>query len=77
MKFGDSQSDDLPTRDAIARLILEHGPATASTLSQALALTPAGIRRHLDLLVADGILEARDLETPRYAVEDAHQKSFS
>ena len=60
MKFGDSQSDDLPTRDAIARLILEHGPATASTLSQALALTPAGIRRHLDLLVADGILEARD-----------------
>jgi predicted ArsR family transcriptional regulator len=60
VKFGDSQSDDLPTRDAIARLILEHGPATASTLSQALALTPAGIRRHLDLLVADGILEARD-----------------
>ena len=60
MKFGDSQSDDLPTRDAIARLILEHGPATASTLSQALALTPAGIRRHLELLVADGILEARD-----------------
>jgi predicted ArsR family transcriptional regulator len=60
VKFGNSQSDDLPTRDAIARLILEHGPATASTLSQALALTPAGIRRHLDLLVADGILEARD-----------------
>jgi predicted ArsR family transcriptional regulator len=60
VKFGDSQSDDLPTRDAIARLILEHGPATASTLSQALALTPAGIRRHLELLVADGILEARD-----------------
>jgi predicted ArsR family transcriptional regulator len=60
VKFGDGQSDDLPTRDAIARLILEHGPATASTLSQALALTPAGIRRHLDLLVADGILEARD-----------------
>lgn len=60
MKFGDSQSEDLPTRDAIARLILEHGPATASTLSEALALTPAGIRRHLDLLVADGILQARD-----------------
>jgi predicted ArsR family transcriptional regulator len=29
-------------------------------LSERLALTPAGIRRHLDLLVADGILEARD-----------------
>ena len=60
MKIGDAQGEDLPTRDAIARLILEHGPATASTLSQSLALTPAGIRRHLDLLVADGILEARE-----------------
>jgi predicted ArsR family transcriptional regulator len=60
VKISDSVGEDLPTRDAIARLILEHGPATASTLSQALALTPAGIRRHLDLLVADGILEARE-----------------
>ena len=60
MKIGDASGEDLPTRDAIARLILEHGPATASTLSQALALTPAGIRRHLDLLIADGILEARE-----------------
>ena len=63
MKIGDAQGEDLPTRDAIARLILEHGPATAATLSQALALTPAGIRRHLDLLVADGILEAREPRT--------------
>lgn len=63
MKIGDAQGEDLPTRDAIARLILEHGPATASTLSQSLALTPAGIRRHLELLVADGILEAREPRT--------------
>lgn len=63
MKIGDAQGEDLPTRDAIARLILEHGPATASTLSQSLALTPAGIRRHLGLLVADGILEAREPRT--------------
>ena len=63
MKIGDAQGQDLPTRDAIARLILEHGPATASTLSLSLALTPAGIRRHLELLVADGILEAREPRT--------------
>lgn len=63
MKIGDAQGQDLPTRDTIARLILEHGPATASTLSQSLALTPAGIRRHLELLVADGILEAREPRT--------------
>ncbi len=60
MKIDQQPGEDIRTRDAIARSILENGPSTASTLSKRLALTPAGIRRHLDLLVADGILEARD-----------------
>ena len=60
MKIEQHAGEDIRTRDAIARSILENGPSTASTLSERLALTPAGIRRHLDLLVADGILEARD-----------------
>ena len=60
MKIDHQPGEDIRTRDAIARSILENGPSTASTLSQRLSLTPAGIRRHLDLLVADGILEARD-----------------
>lgn len=64
MKFDSQPGEDLRTRDAIARSILENGPSTASTLSQRLALTPAGIRRHLELLIVDGILEARD---PRVA----------
>ena len=52
--------DDLSTRDAVARSVLENGPSTAVVLGARLGLTPAGIRRHLDLLVADGILEARE-----------------
>jgi predicted ArsR family transcriptional regulator len=60
VKIDHQPGEDIRTRDAIARSILENGPSTASTLSKRLALTPAGIRRHLDLLVADGILEARD-----------------
>ena len=52
--------DDLRTRDLVARSILENGPSTAAALGQRLSLTPAGIRRHLDLLVADGILQARE-----------------
>ena len=53
------------TRTQVARAILEGGPATATTLAEALAITPAGIRRHLDALVADGILIARDpYQTP-------------
>lgn len=52
--------DDLGTRDAIARSVLENGPSTAVVLGERLGITPAGIRRHLDLLVEDGILEARE-----------------
>jgi predicted ArsR family transcriptional regulator len=52
--------DDLRTRDAVGRSILENGPSTAVALGERLGLTPAGIRRHLDLLVADGVLEARE-----------------
>ena len=53
------KSDDRRTRDLVARSILENGPSSVATLAARLGLTPAGIRRHLDLLVADGVLEAR------------------
>ena len=52
--------DDARTRDLVARSILENGPSTAAVLGERLGLTPAGIRRHLDLLVNEGVLEARD-----------------
>jgi predicted ArsR family transcriptional regulator len=48
------------TRDQIARTILENGPATAVVLAKKLAITPAGIRRHLDSLISEGVLTARD-----------------
>jgi predicted ArsR family transcriptional regulator len=49
-----------PTRERVARSILEHGPSTAAALASRLHLTPAAVRRHLDHLVADGTLEARE-----------------
>ena len=52
--------EDTRTRGLVARAILENGPMTAVVLAQRLSLTPAGIRRHLDHLVSDGILEARE-----------------
>ncbi len=48
------------TRDLVARSILENGPQSAVDLAARLQLTPAGIRRHLDLLLSLGLLEARD-----------------
>jgi predicted ArsR family transcriptional regulator len=47
------------TRARIARLILENGPVTAAGLSTRLGLTPAAVRRHLDNLLAGGLIEAR------------------
>ncbi len=52
--------DDLSTRNAVARSVLENGPSTAAAIGERLGLTPAGVRRHLDLLIEDGILEARE-----------------
>lgn len=47
------------TRARIARLILENGPASAAGLSARLGLTPAAVRRHLDHLLAGGMIEIR------------------
>ena len=52
--------DELSTRDAVARSVLENGPSTAVAIGERLSLTPAGVRRHLDHLIEDGILEARE-----------------
>jgi predicted ArsR family transcriptional regulator len=54
---------DGPTRGQVARLILELGPSTAATLGSRLGLTPAAIRRHLDNLLAEGLIETRTART--------------
>jgi predicted ArsR family transcriptional regulator len=56
---------DAPTRERVARSILENGPSTAAALGERLALTPAAVRRHLDHLLEVGAVEARE---PRAAV---------
>jgi predicted ArsR family transcriptional regulator len=74
------------TRDRVVRLLLERGPATAADLSEALGLSPAAIRRHLDSLTADGRITAREQTSraPRgrgrpaktFALTDAGRESF-
>ncbi len=48
------------TRDRIARSILENGPSTASVLAARIGLTTTAVRRHLDALLADGLIEERE-----------------
>ncbi|MDV5144833.1 metalloregulator ArsR/SmtB family transcription factor [Streptomyces sp. SBC-4] len=48
------------TRNRVARSILDHGPSTVADLAERLRLTQAAVRRHLDSLAADNVVEARE-----------------
>ncbi len=48
------------TRNRVARSILDHGPSTVAELAKRLGLTQAAVRRHLDALVADDVVAARE-----------------
>ncbi len=48
------------TRESVERLLLERGPQTAAALGSLLELSPAGVRRHLDALVAEGLVAVHD-----------------
>ncbi|UQA96121.1 helix-turn-helix transcriptional regulator [Streptomyces halobius] len=48
------------TRNRVARSILDHGPSTAAELALRLELTQAAVRRHLDALAAEGVVEPRE-----------------
>ena len=60
----EGEVDNAPTRTRVAKIILEHGAQTAVALAEHLHLTPAAVRRHLDAMVADGMLVASE-ERPR------------
>ncbi|MFD9475801.1 helix-turn-helix transcriptional regulator [Streptomyces nojiriensis] len=69
MKYGERQIDTLQgelgtgersTRNRVARSILDHGPSTVADLAQRLGLTQAAVRRHLDTLVTDDVVEPRE-----------------
>ncbi|WP_299536429.1 metalloregulator ArsR/SmtB family transcription factor [uncultured Streptomyces sp.] len=66
MKYqGDPPQEELATgerstRNRVARSILDHGPSTVTDLAKRVGLTQAAVRRHLDALVADGVVESRE-----------------
>jgi predicted ArsR family transcriptional regulator len=51
------------TRDRVRQAISEDGPLTASALATRLGLTPAAVRRHLDLLIEKGAIEEHEPAT--------------
>lgn len=51
---------DGDTRRRVAELLLENGHATARQLASAIGVTPVAIRRHLDAMAAEGLVEHRE-----------------
>jgi predicted ArsR family transcriptional regulator len=52
-------SADVRTRDAVVHHLLSAGPSTTACLAAALGLSAAGVRRHLDALVDEGLVTSR------------------
>ncbi len=51
---------DSRTRERVTSYLLAHGTATAAEVGTALGLGPAAIRKHLDALLAEGTVTARE-----------------
>jgi len=61
---GQGEATDSGTRERVCREVLARGPVTASELADVLGITPPAVRRHLDLLVADGLATTWDGDGP-------------
>jgi len=51
---------EVGTRERVLRTISERGPITAAELADALGLTPAAVRRHLDCLSHDELVQEHE-----------------
>ncbi|MFC8304720.1 helix-turn-helix transcriptional regulator [Specibacter sp. NPDC057265] len=50
---------DERTRDRVLTAVLQQGPISAAQLGSLLGLTPAAVRRHLDVLTREGVIEVK------------------
>ena len=89
VKYPDSVTDELSatvapaagadsrTRDRVTQLLLANGAATAAELGCTLGLSPAAIRRHLDAMLDDGDVTARDQAVPESTAAVADRRRCS
>ncbi|GAA0569849.1 transcriptional regulator [Paractinoplanes ferrugineus] len=56
-----ASASDGRTRDRVAQLLLERGAATAAELGGELGLSPAAIRKHLDAMLGEHLVETREV----------------
>jgi predicted ArsR family transcriptional regulator len=72
-----ASAGDSRTRARVQALLLEHGAATAAELGEAVGLSPAAIRRHLENMLADGEVVARERQTQGHRGRGRPAKVFA
>lgn len=60
-----AREGDGSTRDRVLQLVVEEGPISAAALGRALDLTAAAVRRHLDAMTEQGLVEIKNVSTRR------------
>lgn len=53
------QRRTLSTRDEVIHLLHEHGPASVGALAERVGVSEGAIRRHMDIMQAEGLVESR------------------
>ena len=71
------------TRDELVRILHERGERSVAELADEIGVSPGSIRRHMDLMVADGLVvshlvrQSRGRPTTRYALSQAGEERTS
>ncbi len=65
MVIADSSTIESRTRDRVLRVVSQEGPVSIPSLVERLGLTETAVRRHVENLAADGLVESRTGGTPR------------
>jgi predicted ArsR family transcriptional regulator len=72
-----ASASDGRTRRRVGKLLLERGAATAAELAAELGLGPAAIRKHLDAMLADHLVETREVRSNRPRGRGRPAKAFA
>ncbi len=47
------------TRDEVVRILRNHGPSSVAELAEGIGVSPGSVRRHMDIMIAEGLVEMR------------------
>jgi predicted ArsR family transcriptional regulator len=65
------------TRDRVVEFLMKRGAATAAEIATVLGLGPAAIRKHLDAMLADRLVETREVRSNRPRGRGRPAKAFA